>query len=70
VVSAHNFEALDELLAALRSPAVRRSAVVPAAPSAEFSAEPESVVAGPQTQPATFSLPLTTSLGKRWSPGR
>ena len=31
VVSAHNFEALDELLAALRSPAVRRPAAVPAA---------------------------------------
>ena len=69
VVSAHNFEALDELLAALRSPAVRQQAVVPAA-SAEFSAAPESVAAGPQTQPAQFSLPLTTSIGKRWSPGR
>ena len=31
VVSAHNFEALDELLAALRSPAARRPTAVPAA---------------------------------------
>ena len=32
VVSAHNFEALDELLAALRAPAVRRPPIVPAEP--------------------------------------
>ena len=30
VVSAHNFEALDDLLAALRAPAVRRPPIVPA----------------------------------------
>src|SRR4029077_3166825 len=33
VVSAHNFEALDELLAALRAPAVRRPPIVPAEPA-------------------------------------
>src|SRR5271165_809366 len=69
VVSAHNFEALDELLAALRSPAVRRPAAVPAA-SAASSAVSEPVEGGPETQPAAFSLPLTTSIGRRWSPGR
>jgi hypothetical protein len=32
VVSAHNFESLDELLAALRAPRVQRSSFVPALP--------------------------------------
>jgi len=69
VVSAHNFEALDELLAALRAPVVRRPAAVPAAaPTADPS--DAAAVAGAETGHATFSLPLTSSIGKRWSPGR
>jgi uncharacterized protein len=72
VVSAHNFEALDELLAALRAPGARRPAAFAAsagAAAAGAAGEP-SDAAAPQTQPATFSLPLTASIGKRWSPGR
>ena len=33
VVSAHNFEALDDLLEALRAPAVHRPPIVPAEPA-------------------------------------
>jgi uncharacterized protein with von Willebrand factor type A (vWA) domain len=70
VVSAHNFEALDDLLAALRAPAVRRPPAVPAASDVPRVSSGGTVSAAADAQPTTFSLPLTASLGRRWSPGR
>jgi uncharacterized protein len=65
VVSAHNFEALGELLAALRAPAVRRPPIVPAqlAPAAVTTSE---VLA---SGPPPMSLPITGSLSRRWPGG-
>jgi uncharacterized protein with von Willebrand factor type A (vWA) domain len=84
VVSAHNFEALDDLLAALRSPAVRRAPATPsAAPGASGpgglgvpgvppsgAAEPHPAGPAVNVTPREFSLPLTQSLGKRWTTWR
>jgi uncharacterized protein len=64
VVSAHNFEALDELLAALRAPAVRRPPIVPAAEPAPAAVAP----AAPASGPPPMSLPITGSFSRRWSP--
>jgi hypothetical protein len=68
VVSAHNFEALDDLLAALRAPRVHRPSFVPATANgpAGDGAAPAS---GPAAAPA-LSLPITQNLGRRWSPWR
>jgi len=66
VVSAHNFEALDDLLAALRSPAARRPALAPSSSAPPAPDPSPATAAGGQA----FSLPLTTALGRRWSPGR
>jgi uncharacterized protein len=68
VVSAHNFEALDDLLAALRGPAVRRPPIVPVP-----AAVPLTAVAG-TPQPGTpavppMSLPITGSFFRRWPAG-
>ena len=72
VVSAHNFEALDDLLIALRSPASRRparalpAAAVPAAPGEPATgAASESPPA--DAKPASFNLPLTQPLVRRWT---
>jgi uncharacterized protein with von Willebrand factor type A (vWA) domain len=65
VVSAHNFEALDDLLAALRAPAVRRPPIVPADPSAPGLAEAQGELGAPG--PPALSLPITGSLSKHWS---
>jgi uncharacterized protein len=69
VVSAHNFEALDDLLTALRSPAARRPPVVVSAdvaPAATRAAGPaQSADAAP-----SFTLPVTTPLARRWSTSR
>jgi hypothetical protein len=62
VVSAHNFEALDELLAALRAPAVRRPPTLPAEPAPAAVAP-----AAPAPGPPPMSLPITGSLSGRWS---
>jgi hypothetical protein len=62
VVSAHNFEALDELLAALRAPAVRRPPTLPAEPAPAAVAP-----AAPAPGPPPMSLPITGSLSRRWS---
>jgi hypothetical protein len=62
VVSAHNFEALGELLAALRAPAVRRPPIVPAGPVPAAVAP-----AAPAPGPPPMSLPITGSLSRRWS---
>jgi uncharacterized protein len=77
VVSAHNFEALDDLLAALRAPGVRRPPILPAgSPAVEqgvvSALAPESPGAagtpGPPGPPP-MSLPITGSLARRWSAG-
>jgi len=73
VVSAHNFEALDDLLEALRAPRVHRPSYVP--PSLEGTAD-HAVSAGAGAAPAAsaasapLSLPITQNLGRRWSPWR
>jgi uncharacterized protein len=65
VVSAHNFEALDDLLAALRAPAVRRP---PAVPSPASSGDPAPAgQPGPSAAPPPMSLPLTGPLARHWS---
>src|SRR5579864_4610700 len=57
VVSAHNFEALDDLLAALRAPRAHRPSIVPA------EAVPVAVApAVPASGPPPMSLPITGSL--------
>jgi len=68
VVSAHNFEALDELLAALRAPRVHRPSFVPSSlgPPDGDGAVPAAVPASPPP----LSLPITQNLGQRWSPWR
>ena len=78
VVSAHNFEALDDLLAALRAPRVRRPSAVPSAatsddpapavPSPATSDDPAAVGRpAPPAAPQHMSLPITGSLARRWS---
>jgi uncharacterized protein len=65
VVSAHNFEALDDLLAALRAPRVRRP---PAIPSPASSGDPAPVgQPGPPAAEETMSPPTTGSLAWHWS---
>jgi uncharacterized protein len=64
VVSAHNFEALDELLVALRSPAARRPPSVPVA-AAPSPASPEP--SAPATQQPPVAPPMTAPLVRRWS---
>jgi hypothetical protein len=71
VVSAHNFDALDDLLAALRAPSSRSRPVIPlplesrdAAGLAEGSREPDPRAAAPAVP--TMTLPIT----QRWSPWR
>ena len=68
VVSAHNFEALDDLLVALRAPRVHRPSFVPPSPAdaADGGAAPVAVA---PASPA-LSLPITQNLGRRWSPWR
>ena len=71
VVSAHNFEALDDLLEALRAPRAHRPSYVPPGPNpAPGDPAPASAVAGARPVPAPMSLPITQSLGRRWSPWR
>jgi len=70
VVSAHNFEALDELLAALRAPSVRRSPIVPASSAAVAALDDVAPLASaPASGPPPMSLPITGSLSRRWSGG-
>ena len=71
VVSAHNFEALDDLLAALRAPRAHRpSFVPPSAAAADGGAVPATVRNAAPAAPAALSLPITQHLGRRWSPWR
>jgi uncharacterized protein with von Willebrand factor type A (vWA) domain len=78
VVSAHNFESLDDLLAALRAPRAHRPSFVPAlavavadggdaAASAAGGAAGEAVgaSAASERQPPPLSLPITRHFGRR-----
>jgi len=67
VVSAHNFEALGDLLEALRAPRVHRPSFVPLAPD---GATDSSAPATAPAAPPPLSLPITQNLGRRWSPWR
>jgi hypothetical protein len=71
VVSAHNFEALGDLLEALRAPRVQRPSYVPASPA---GAAAEGTTAGPaegqHPAPAPLSLPIAQQLGRRWASWR
>ncbi|HEY6497176.1 MAG TPA: VWA domain-containing protein [Trebonia sp.] len=76
VVSAHNFEALDDLLQALRAPRAHRPPYVPPLPdTTPGGAGPGAVGPGgapvpAAAAPAPLSLPVTQNLGRRWSPWR
>lgn len=73
IVSAHNFEALDDLLEALRAPRVHRSSYVPPLPdgtAGPVAATGAGAAAQALATPAPLSLPITQNLGRRWSPGR
>jgi hypothetical protein len=66
VVSAHNFESLDDLLAALRAPRVHRPSIPAAALlPADASARPPAPDPTPAAQPPPLSLPITSHLGRR-----
>jgi uncharacterized protein with von Willebrand factor type A (vWA) domain len=64
VVSAHNFEALDDLLAALSAPKVRRP---PAVPSPASPGDPAPADEPGPPAPPTMSLPITAPLARHWS---
>jgi hypothetical protein len=66
VVSAHNFEALGDLLEALRAPRVHRPSFVPATAAAAEDDAP----GVPAPAPPPLSVPITQNLGTRWSPWR
>jgi uncharacterized protein len=83
VVSAHNFEALGDLLEALRASRVQRPSYVPRSPdgSAGTDSEGPGMAAGaappdggpgarPRSAPSPMSLPITQNLGRRWTPWR
>ena len=69
VVSAHNFESLDELLAALRAPRVHRPSFVPALSDASGVAPGGAEATGADStsasQPPPLSLPITGHFGRR-----
>ena len=80
VVSAHNFESLDELLAALRAPRAHRSSFVPALTGGGFASDAASgaasagasgaegaagAVEASARQPPPLSLPITGHFGRR-----
>jgi len=68
VVSAHNFESLDELLEALRAPRVHRPSYVHSPPG--VTADEGASVTGQAAQLTPMSLPITQNLGRGWSPWR
>jgi uncharacterized protein with von Willebrand factor type A (vWA) domain len=75
VVSAHNFDALDDLLAALRAPSARSRPTVPlplASPEAAATYPAPTAAAAPAT-PSRGAAPLpamSLPISQRWSPGR
>jgi uncharacterized protein with von Willebrand factor type A (vWA) domain len=76
VVSAHNFEALGDLLSALRASGGHRPTSAPAAPADAAGAmgalaAPDGTPApGKRAAPPPMSLPITQQLGRRWTPWR
>ena len=75
VVSAHNFESLDELLAALRAPRAHRPSFVPPTPAGggqrrRGHCRRGTAPAAASAAPPALSLPITQNLGRRWSPWR
>jgi uncharacterized protein with von Willebrand factor type A (vWA) domain len=76
VVSAHNFEALGDLLEALRAPRVQRPSYVPASPADAAGApdRPATADGGPAPEqraaPPRMSLPITQHVGRQWTPWR
>jgi len=81
VVSAHNFEALDELLAALRTPAIRRPPLVPGSTTGPTAAHHAAAAAQPAAHAAdsgraAHSAPRaavtfpTEPLARRWTSWR
>jgi uncharacterized protein len=75
VVSAHNFEALDDLLMALRSPAARRPSAAVSSPASGVAppgvaAAPAGTVQAADVTPPSFNLPVTAPLARRWSTRR
>ena len=71
VVSAHNFEALDDLLEALRAPRVHRPSYVPPSSGGEAESAAATGTAPPASAAAApLSLPITQNLGRRWAPWR
>jgi hypothetical protein len=76
VVSAHNFEALGDLLEALRAPRVQRPSYVPASAAGAAgalggpAAPDEAEAPGKRAAPTPMSLPITQHLGRQWTPGR
>ena len=73
IVSAHNFEALEDLLEALRAPRVHRSSYVPPSPDGTVglvAATGADAAASASATPVPLSLPITQNLGRRWSPWR
>jgi uncharacterized protein len=67
VVSAHNFDALDDLLAALRAPSARGRPVVPLPlPSPDAAGQ----VLAPAAQGAAPMPKMSLPIAQRWSPGR
>jgi uncharacterized protein len=68
VVSAHNFESLDELLAALRAPKVQRTTIVASASAGAAGAAGASAgdaVEASARQLPPLSLPITRHFGRR-----
>jgi uncharacterized protein with von Willebrand factor type A (vWA) domain len=79
VVSAHNFEALGDLLEALHARRVHRPSFVPPVTEERGQSGAADAVAGgqaaaqdqpPRPQPPPLSLPITRNLGRRWAPWR
>jgi hypothetical protein len=76
VVSAHNFEALGDLLEALRAPRVQRPSYVPASTADAAGAlgglvAPDGAEApGKRAAPTPMSLPIIQHMGRRWTPWR
>jgi hypothetical protein len=72
VVSAHNFDSLDELLAALRAPKVQRTTIVASAGAGAGAGDAAAGAAGaadaveaPARQLPPLSLPITRHFGRR-----
>jgi uncharacterized protein len=70
VVSAHNFESLDELLAALRAPKVQRTTIVASASTGAAGAGAGAAGAGDAVEASArqlppLSLPITRHFGRR-----